>query len=124
MAEENGNGLFRYSSPANVFSTNRFGGPTAIRSQDLTVGTSPQQLISPNPNRVQLVLINRSSSDIYVLPEPGVSSTYGLVLSADGGSFKMDVEADGSAVCTELHFVGPSAGLHVTFLETYVIAEG
>lgn len=61
-----------------------------------TVGTTAVRVLTQNPNRVSIKMVNPSSNTIYVWTTADVSSTKGIVLTGNGGSLVLSVRSDDS----------------------------
>jgi len=72
-----------------------------------TVGTYPTLIARNNADRVQIIVINVGTRDIYIGFSPRVSSSRGFWIAAQGGVFQMKYFEDGEAVFHELYAVSP-----------------
>jgi hypothetical protein len=52
----------------------------------LTVGVASAQVLRQNPNRVGFTFVNLSANTIYLAPGREASSTYGILVGANGGA--------------------------------------
>lgn len=111
-------------SPVTDLSYDKFGSPTRVKQRVVTVTTSVTEFIKPDPNRVALLLINNSSSDVYISFDPTVSSSYGVPIGADGGSMKMSFDDYGEAITAGLYGVASSTPLSLTLIEVLVGGSG
>lgn len=111
---------FKDVSPVDYFSAKRFGGPTDEKTRSVTIGTTPTQILDPDPNRIAWIIINLSSSDFYVSHRPGVSSSFGTIVTANGGDAGEDVDKHGSVVGKEVHAVAGTGGLTANVIEYFV----
>jgi len=103
-------------SPLAKFSTERFGGLTHIREQQVTVGTAGDEILANNPARVFSMVINESNTEINVsFVRDGV--TGGLPLPPNGGAISLSVEEDGEAVGWQLFGRATVAGEVVRTVE-------
>jgi len=71
--------------------TERLGTEAYPRVNDVTatVGTTPEKIADPNPNRLALLVVNLSANVIYILHERNVSATRGIRLGPNGGGVSM-----------------------------------
>jgi len=82
-----------------------------------TVGTSPALVLQNNPDRLMWLIVNLSSYNVYIAFEPDVSTTKGVLLSANGGSCSMSVDEDGEAVTHEVWAIAGAANCPIYVLE-------
>lgn len=75
-----------------------------------TIGTSDSQIAPRNPNRAELILVNRSGNVIDVGPIDGITSDEGFRVAPNGGSLTVLVQEDGELVQREWHAVAGAAG--------------
>ena len=59
---------------------------TSTRETIVIVGTTTVQVVANNPNRVALVIMNRSDTSVSISTDAGVLTTTGFRLGADTGS--------------------------------------
>ncbi len=60
----------------------------AVENPKITsLGTTAKQVLGNNPNRLGFLIINLSTNVIYLSLRSEVSSSYGIRLDANGGSF-------------------------------------
>lgn len=57
-------------------------------------GLAPIRVAKANGNRLALLFVNLSASDIYISPIPGVSSTFGIFVPPLGGTFSISLYTD------------------------------
>lgn len=99
------------------FVDRRFGRPTRPRynPRDTSVGATTAALVAANnPNRVQLVIVNRGTSRIFVHTERTVSSTIGIPVEPDAVMIKTP-EEDGEEVGYD-HFALAATGTQTVFV--------
>ena len=72
----------------------RYMGGMGEREKTVTVGTTSVEVIGNDPERVSLLLVNLSGNTMYIGLEAGVSSSNGILLAANGGTYQVDVEED------------------------------
>lgn len=87
------------------------------RDNVTAIGTSELQVLSNNPNRVGLTLINLSNDTIYVGLDNMVSADRGIRLAANGGSVSFNWQYDMSLIAHEWHAVSTAAGNNLYVLE-------
>lgn len=107
-------------SPVTELSYSKFGAPTRVSVSQVTVNSTPSEFVKSNPNRIALLLINNSSTDIYLSFVPEVSSTYCIPLGADGASMKMSFDDYGEAITEGLHGVASTDSNNLTLIEVLV----
>lgn len=61
-----------------------------------TVTTDGDRLVKANPDRIQLVLINPSGTDVTVDTRPTVEAGEGFVVPKSNGSLIIDAQDDGA----------------------------
>jgi hypothetical protein len=96
----------------------RYRSNTYVRSTQVIAGTVVTILVPAQPNRVTMLLINNSQSDVYVNFTPDVNSEYAMPLTANGGQLSMTIEDEGEGVSTELFGVASVDNLKLTLVET------
>ena len=84
---------------------------------DQQAGTTATQLVTADPLRVALVVVNISSNVIYLLPRRGVSATRGVRLSPAGGSITLTIHQDFALVPSEWFVLASGAN------SAYVITQ-
>ena len=72
----------------------RYYGGMGEREKTESIGTTSSEVIGNDPERVSILLVNLSGNTMYIGLEAGVSSTNGILLAANGGSYQVDVEED------------------------------
>lgn len=55
-----------------------------------SVQTHPTQILANNPGALQLTIINTGASDLMLWNDETVSSTNGILIAANGGSYEID----------------------------------
>ena len=81
------------------------------------VGTSVSQLVSANPNRVSLTVMNIGSVSVWLDIENTVSSTTGLLLSPNGGVMSLNWRDDMSMIPREWFVIAAGIGTNVKVFE-------
>jgi hypothetical protein len=76
------------------FSTLKYGGGMAEHDTVVTVAASATAVLGNDPERVLLVLVNLSATNIYIGLNEAVGAANGILLSANGGNLEMEVEND------------------------------
>ena len=87
-----------------------------------SVGLTVVKILNNNPDRIALTIVNTSINAIYLLPEPEVSATRGIVLAPSGDSISLNWKED-------YHLVGAAwfavaAGANSTLLVLSLEALG
>lgn len=72
----------------------QLGGPLVENDTNPTCGTSATVLIDGSGDRVGLVIVNLGANNVYISTDSNVSTTNGILLSANGGNISMDVVRD------------------------------
>lgn len=101
----------------------------AVRSEsdpdgNVSVDTTAEVLVRPNPARIGLLIVNLSSNIVYVKPGKGVSATSGIVLSPQGGSLTVDYLEDFDLPAREWQAVASAAASNVLVVESMVQPGG
>lgn len=106
----------------------RFGGALAEFEDDPTVGTSVEELLGGDPERVFVLVMNLSPNVVYVGFRSDTSSAKGIRLNANGGSVSMAVDDDGVLTTRQMFAVAGAAGSQLYVLrmrrESLVSPEG
>lgn len=98
----------------NELGVNSHPGPeSGTQAIGLTVG----KILSNNPNRVGLTMINLSANTIYIGPENTTSSSEGIFLSANGGSLSFDWRTDMTLIPNQWFAVATGAASSLYILE-------
>lgn len=84
----------------------------------VSAGTVPTLLVTQNPERIGLAIVNFGTSPIVVAPSAGVSTSRGIQLINGGGSLTMNVFQDGALPGREWYAISAVAGQTVYLLET------
>jgi len=100
-----------------------FGVKTSYRvnpevSQVLTVVT---KIVSTNPNRLGLVIVNSGANRIYLSPLNTVALGAGIILVPNGGaaSFKWDVDFE--LVTSEFYGIADGVASNITAIEVHTV---
>ena len=73
----------------------RLGGTVLEKSKSVSVGsTSVAQLVEDNPDRVGLIIINTSAADLYINLDSVASTSFGILLGANGGNLSLTIDED------------------------------
>ena len=110
-------------TPLSRFGMGEIGKPTYPHMYSGSVGTTSIVGIRSNPNRVSLIMSNLSGSTLYFGFSPGVSSSFGHILDANGGVFEMSAREIGEAVSTDIYTVASSGTVTLTVTEI-ILQEG
>ena len=104
---------------AGRFAISRWGGPTTPKLTSATVGTSASRIVTNNPRRVKLVLLNLGASDVYVSFDSSVTTSAGIKLVASTGFLESNASDDGEEVLSEFWAISAAAGNTVMVSEVY-----
>lgn len=82
------------------FAERHFGVKTRATTADILTVASPAliQAAPNNPDRLMLILMNLSGTDMYVSPDTRTSNTHGVLLQNGGGALSLRAEVDGELV--------------------------
>lgn len=97
-------------SAAARFSTLRYGGPTTVIQDTVTVGATPSRVLTNNPRRVAWRLWNRSANSVDLSFSSGVVVGGGVPLSASTGVVESDVEIEGEEVIMDVWGIASAVG--------------
>jgi len=92
-------------------------GKGRTESNVVTVGTSAQRLVRPNPQRRELIIQNRGTSDIFIDNTENPSTTTSLIVQSDGGEVVLLKEEDGDLVIDKWVAISTVAGQSVKVIE-------
>lgn len=95
-----------------------FGHISRVQQRQVIAGTALTVLVPANPNRIGFILSNNSATDIRIGFKPSVSSTEGLLLAANGGTYKSKIMDDGEMVIHEMYAIASVDGLLCTLVES------
>lgn len=104
---------------AGRFAISRWGGATTPKLTSVTVGTSASRIVTNNPRRVKLVLLNLGASDVYVAFDSSVTTSAGIKLVASTGFLETNASDDGEEVLSEFWAISVAAGNTVMISEVY-----
>lgn len=82
-----------------------------------TVGTTTTQVLKSNANRWSFFIMNMSSFDGYVAPNPSVGTTYGIKLRANGGYVAMNLKEDLELVMHDWFAISPAGAATYWIIE-------
>lgn len=98
------------------FAAKRFGGPTRLRTINLTVATTVTELFGNNPKRLFWIATNISSNNGVIAFERQVAVGAGFQIAQAGGFMSMDVQDDGEGVTYAVYAINQvAAGLWYGF---------
>ena len=104
---------------AGRFAISRWGGPTTPKLTSMTVGTTASRIVTNNPRRVKLTLLNLGASDVYVGFDSSVTPAAGRKLVAATGTLESNASDDGEEVLSEFWAISGSASQTVMISEVY-----
>lgn len=84
----------KHYGAAAEYARKKFGGDLVESESIVTVGTSAGDLITRNPERMFLLLINLGANPVYIRNSGEPANGSGLLLSASGGFVSFDAEND------------------------------
>lgn len=104
---------------AREVSEKRFGFPTRPVENPVvaSVGTTVDEVLLNNPDRVFWIIVNLSANIIYVALKEDVSATKGIRLDANGGFTSMSADEDGEAVAYAVYALASGAASAIYVLE-------
>lgn len=90
---------------------------TVTRITVFAVTTAIQKLVKSNPSRLSLFISNISASHVYISPRSDVSTTEGIRLQANEGTYQALLSEDGALVEAEWFVIG-AAAVNILMIET------
>ncbi len=99
--------------------TARFGVQTELRLDPVTntVGVTPVVVLTNNPDRLSVLVVNLSAVGVYLKPAPNVSASSGVKLNANGGTFSLLWEEDFHLTGYEWWAIAEAAGASILVVE-------
>lgn len=92
--------------------------PTQANTFDITTVIGIVQLAPNNPDRLMLVVMNLSDTDVYVSPDSIPSAIHGILLQNGGGVMSLSAAIDGELVGYEWNVYCTAAAKAIFVLET------
>lgn len=92
------------------FIERKYGGAVGELTAVESVGTTAAEVLRNDPERVFVLMVNLSVNTIYVGFDQRVSSSRGIVLASNGGSYQADVEEDFTLPIRSMFAVSTLAG--------------
>jgi len=86
-----------------------------------TVGTTAAMIARNNPDRFAIIIINLSANTLYVAFDSEVSSTKGIRLGANGGSYTLIAEEDLELTAHELWAIATGINSAIYVAEVVVV---
>jgi hypothetical protein len=78
-----------------------------------SVSSTGDRIAPANPDRIQLVIINPSSTDVTVDTRPTVEPGQGFVVPKSNGTVTFSMTEDGTLTTREFHAITPSGTVDV-----------
>jgi hypothetical protein len=78
-----------------------------------SVSATGDRIAPANPDRIQLVIINPSGTDVTVDTRPSVEASQGFVVPKSNGTVTFSMTEDGTLTTREFHAVTPSGTVDV-----------
>lgn len=102
----------------------RFGIKTTSRlsPEDFQLGVDKIRILPINPRRLAFLYVNLGNANNFIAPFSGVSSTRGILLSPNGGSYAAIYSEDFELVCREWWGVSDGAAQSGFYIE--VLCQG
>ncbi|MEN4013994.1 MAG: hypothetical protein ROW48_18335 [Bellilinea sp.] len=107
----------RYASTLERLSRLRFGVPVGVIERRISVLTIRQQVLTNNPNRLQVVIQNVSGSDVRLAFEPRADLAEMLLIQNNGGMLEMRVDEDGEVTGYPLWGIAIGSSATVVVME-------
>jgi len=95
---------------ASRYLLNKYGMLLHLEKEPKTVNvtTTVTKILEHNGDRVHFLVVNLGDYDVFVAPSSRVSTSYGIKLSAHGGSCTFDIDDDGLVVTMDFYAVSES----------------
>jgi hypothetical protein len=81
------------------------------------VGVSVVEILSSNPNRVSILIVNLSLNNLYISPQNDVSATKGIYIAPSGGAITLQWDRDFELVSQPFFAIASGAASDVFILE-------
>lgn len=92
-----------------------------INSVTDNVDTTLTKILNANPNRLSFLVLNLSGNSVYIAPDSLVSTTRGIYLASNGGSFIAMWDRDFELVSQEWYAVATANNSAILILENISI---
>ena len=104
----------------------QFGVKTSYNINPLvtTVGTAVTKVLSYNPMRLGCLIINLSGNLINIAPDNLVSSTRGILLGSNGGTYTLLFNEDFELTASEWYAVATGAASSIFIIEVIDLTSG
>jgi hypothetical protein len=86
-----------------------------------SVGTSVSQILSANPNRVSFLVVNLSTTNLFISPKNDVTCYKGLFVAPNGGSVILQWDVDFELVSQAWYAIASASSTNVYILENIII---
>ena len=88
-----------------------------INDDTNTINVAETRIVKPNDDRVEFLVINLGVNNAFILPEPGVSATRGILLTPNGGHYLCEYDKDFHLVGKDWYGCAPLGAVNVLILE-------
>ena len=85
------------------------------------VTTTVVMVLGNNPNRLAYTIVNLSDTDCFMAFDTNVSSTHGILLTANGGSMSLRIEEDFELTCWAVYGISTAANKDIYVIETEIV---
>lgn len=100
------------------FTNKYFSVPTQANVADVDTVIGIANVAKNNPDRLSLVIMNLSDTNVYISPDKNPSASHGILIQANGGFFSMNAKDDGALVGYEWNVYCTAATKRLFVLET------
>lgn len=101
----------------------QYGVATDVSMNVVSATSTPAILCSNNPKRVSLLVQNLGNDTVYISFNSDVTSSKGIALSANTGSFTLGWQQDFSIVGYQMYVVDPTGTSNVLVVENYTVSH-
>lgn len=105
------------------FAIQELGGVVNEQVSSVQVGTTATVVLAGNGDRVVLGFINPSANNVFIWLDSTVSSTNGILLSANGGSATFTVRDDFSLPARAWYAIAIGGSVNISIIELERIGE-
>lgn len=95
-----------------------FGTSTQANTDDIDTVVGITNAAKNNPDRLSLVIMNLSDTNVYLSPDKVPSATHGVLIASSGGLMSLNAKEDGALVGYEWNVYCTVADKRVFVLET------
>jgi len=87
-----------------------------------TILSTPTQIVSNDPGALQLTIINLGANDMYLWIDESVSSTRGILIASNGGSYEIDFTSHMRLPTNSWWAIAPAGNTNVAVLRESILS--